>query len=116
MPTSTARAKTLRVSARKMRLVANLIRGKKVAEARNILRFTIKGASPMLSKVLEQAVANAESKAAETRQRINADDMIVKTLEVGQGPTFRRYGVSPRGRGVRIRKRTSHIELVLADK
>jgi len=115
MAEAVARAKTLRVAPRKMRLVANLIRGKKVSEARDILRFVPKAASPAMSKVLGQAVANAESKAAERRQRLNTDDMIVKLLTVGPGPTMRRYGTSPKGRGVRIRKRTCHIEMVIAD-
>lgn len=115
MAQAIARARMLRIAPRKMRLIANLIRGKKVSEARNILRFTPKAASPALDKVLGQAVANAESKAAERRQRLNTDDMIVTHLTVGPGPTLRRYGVSPRGRGVRIRKRTCHVELMIAD-
>lgn len=114
MPIATARARSLKTSARKMRLVADLIRGKKVSEARNILQFTVKNVSPMLAKVLNAAVANAESKAAETRSRINTDDFVITDLEIGQGPTMRRFGTAPKGRGVRIRKRSSHVHLVIS--
>lgn len=114
MPMAVARVRHSRGSARKTRLVADLIRGKKVSEARDILRFTVKGCAPELSKVLESAVANAESKAAETRTRLNTDDMVIRKLLVDVGATIPRYRAATRGRGVRIRKRTHHIELVIS--
>lgn len=114
MPEAVARSRHVRGSARKMRLVADLIRGKTVAEARDILRFTAKDAAPVLAKVLNAAVANAESKAAETRQRLNTDDMVITRLLVDVGGTLRRYRAATRGRGVRIRKRTHHVTMVIA--
>jgi large subunit ribosomal protein L22 len=116
MPVATARARHLRVSPRKLRLVADLIRGKKVAEARDILQFTVKGGSPMLSKVLDSAVANAESKAAERRERLDTDEMVVSKVVVNDGLTMKRFRPAARSRAVRIRKRMSHVELVISDK
>lgn len=116
MAEAVARAKHLKVSPRKMRLVADLIRGKKVSEARAILRFTVKASSPLLAKVLNAAVANAESKAAETRQRLNTDDMVVKKLCIDGGIALgRSYQSSPRGRATRLRTRYSHVELMIGD-
>jgi len=108
---ATARAKYLRIAPRKVRLVADLIRGKKVSEARTILFYTVKRAAPLISKVLESAVANAESAAAEHRERVNTDDMVVSRIWVDEGPTLRRFSPQPRGRATRIRKRSSHITL-----
>ena len=78
MAEAVARARFLRVAPRKMRLVADLIRGRKVAEARDILDYTSKAGAPVLRKILDSAVANAESKAAETRQRIDTDEFVVQ--------------------------------------
>ena len=114
MPLAVARVKHQRGSARKMRLIADLIRGKKVAEARDILRYTVKGGSPLLSKLLASAVANAESKAAETRSRVNTDEFIVSKLLVDKGATIHRWQAMTRGRGGKIRKRTHHIELTIS--
>jgi large subunit ribosomal protein L22 len=105
----------LRMAPRKMRLVADLIRGKKVSDARAILRFTVKGASPLIRKVLEAAVANAESKAAETRSRVDTDDMVVKLVTIDGGPSLRGFIGAPRGRALRIRQRTSHVRVVIGD-
>ncbi len=116
MAAAIARARDLRISPRKLRLVADQIRGKKVVEARNILLFTIKGGAPLLSTVLAAAVANAESKAAERRERIDTDEMIITKLCVDGGSTLRRFRTAPRSRGVKIRKRSSHIEMVIAHK
>ena len=115
MAEAIARARFIRMAPRKLRLVADLIRGKTVEEARDTLAFTVKGAAPVLAKVLDSAVANAESKAAETRQRIDADEMVIKKVIVNEGPTMKRLHFQPRGRAVRIRKRMSHIELVISD-
>jgi large subunit ribosomal protein L22 len=97
-----------------MRLIADLIRGKKVAEARDILRFTVKGGSPLLSKLLASAVANAESEASKTRTRINTDEYVVTKLLVDKGMTIHRYQPMTRGRGGKIRKRTHHIVLTIS--
>lgn len=116
MAVSQARAKYLNIAPRKVRLVADLIRGKKVTEARVILDFTVKRAAPMLNKLLDSAVANAESIAAERRERIDTDEMVIHRILVDGGPTHRRYQPQPRGRATRIRKRTSHITLTIGDK
>ena len=115
MAQAVARTKFVRIAPRKVRLVADMIRGQKVSDARDILNFTVKGAAPVLAKLLASAVANAESKAAETRERIDTDEMVVKTVLVDGGPTGRAYRAAPRRRAVRIRKRTSHIRLTIGD-
>jgi large subunit ribosomal protein L22 len=115
MAASTARTKYLRIAPRKVRLVANLIRGKKVAEARAILEFTVKRSAPVLKKLLESAVANVESQAAEKKQRVHTDDMVIDRIHVDGGPTTRNYMPQPRGRATRIRKRSSHVTLSIKD-
>ncbi|MEA3364144.1 MAG: 50S ribosomal protein L22 [Candidatus Hydrogenedentes bacterium] len=115
MAEAIARARFIRMAPRKVRLVADLIRGKTVEEARDTLAFTVKAAAPVLAKLLDSAVANAESTAAETRQRIGADEMVIRKILVNEGPTMKRLHFQPRGRAVRVRKRMSHIELVISD-
>jgi len=115
MAEAKARAQYIRVSPRKMRLVADLIRGRKVADARDILDFTVKGAAPVLKKVLDSAVANAESKAAETRDRVDTDEMVISRLLVDSSWTFKRVQPRARARRCLIRKRLSQVELVISD-
>ena len=115
MAAAIARAKWLRIAPRKVRLVVDLIRGKKVSEARAILLYTVKRGAPIVSKVLESAVANAESAAAEKRERISTDDMIVSKVYVDEGPTQKKFRPQPRGRATRIRKRASHVTLAISD-
>jgi len=116
MATAVAKLKNLPISPRKVRLVANLVRGKKIADARNILEFTVKGAADPLLKLLESAVANAENAASERHERIDADEMIVAHLLVNEGRTRRKYQPAPRGRATRLRCRSSHVELWIRDK
>jgi large subunit ribosomal protein L22 len=115
MPTATARARMIRMAPRKMRLVADLIRGKSVAEARGILAYTRKASAPLIGKILDSAVANAEHEAAQERQHIDTDDMVIRLIKIDDGPTIRRFISAPRGRAMRVRKRTSHVELVITD-
>lgn len=115
MAAAIARARWLRIAPRKVRLVVDLIRGKKVSEARTILLYTVKRGAPIVSKVLESAVANAESAAAERRERVNTDDMIVTKVYVDEGPTTKKFQPQPRGRAARIRKRSSHVTLSISD-
>ncbi|MCL4216097.1 MAG: 50S ribosomal protein L22 [Candidatus Hydrogenedentes bacterium] len=113
MAESIARIRFVRIAPRKVRLVADLIRGRKVSEARDILRFTMKRAAPVLGKLLESAVANAETAAAERRHRIDADDMVVNHISVDGGPAFKRVQPRAQGRRTLLRKRTSHVQLRL---
>jgi len=114
MTTSTARLSNYRVSARKARLVADLIRGKRVEEARNILTHTLKKTAEPLRKLLDSAVANAEYAALEREERIDTDNMVVSRIVVDEGRTLYRFVAAPRGRATRIRKRSSHITLELS--
>jgi large subunit ribosomal protein L22 len=104
-------AKHVRISPRKVRHVVDLIRGKKVEEALAILRFTPKGSTEPVSKVLQSAVANAEH-----NLELSADDLYVTKIFVDQGPTMKRIMPRAMGRADRIRKRTSHITVVVGDK
>ncbi len=103
-----ARARHIRMSPRKGRLVADLIRGKPVEKALQILSFTPKGAGRILKKVLDAAVANAENKGD-----IDVDTLYVKTIFVDQGPVWKRYRPRAMGRATLIRKKTSHITIIL---
>jgi large subunit ribosomal protein L22 len=104
-------AKYLRLSARKARLSADLIRGKRVEEALNILSFTPKAASKVVSKVVHSALSNARQ-----NKSIDVDTLFVKTVFVNQGPTLKRFRPKPMGRAGRIRKRTCHITVVLSER
>lgn len=115
MPEATATLRGLQGSARKARLVVDMIRGKKVSEARSILAYSLKGTAPALKKLLDSAVANAENAAAERRERINTDDMVVTYAVVNEGRTLRRYIPGARGRAMRTRSRSSQVHITLSD-
>jgi len=101
-----------RVAPRKVRVVARLIRGKKVDEAINTLMFCQKGAAKVLKKLLVSAIANAEDKSSGS---VDTDNLFVKAVIVDQGPTLKRWRPRAMGRATRINKRTSHIRIVLDD-
>ncbi len=101
----------VRISSRKVNIVNNLIRGKKVADAFSILKFTPKAASPILEKILKSAVANAEN-----NHNMNVDNLIVSEIYATQGPTLKRFMARAQGRGVSILKRSSHITVVVKEK
>ncbi len=103
------------IAPRKMRLVADLIRGQKVMDARDILAYTTKVSAPIIQKVLESAVANAENAASEAGTRVDSDEMIITHISVDPGPTQKRFMPAPRGRATKIRKRSSHLQLVIAE-
>lgn len=113
MVTATAKLSNLGISARKVRLVADMIRGKKVAEARDILEYTLKASAEPLHKLLSSAAANADESAAQRHERIDTDEMVITMIRVNEGRTLRRFLPAPRGRATRIRKRSSHVELML---
>jgi len=106
-----ARLRFVRVAPRKARLVADLIRGRKSEEALNILSFTKKGAAKIVIKLLKSAIANATQK-----KTIDIDRLYVKKITVDQGPTMKRYQARALGRATTIRKRTSHIDIVLDER
>ena len=104
-----AQAKWVRSPARKARLVTDQIRGRTVPEARTILAFSQRAIAREVEKVLNSAVANAESRA----DGLNPDEMIVSAAYVDEGPTIKRWRARARGRVARIRKRTCHITVKL---
>ena len=107
----TSRLRGARLSAQKARLVADQIRGKSVAAAADILRFSTKKAAAVLLKVLHSAIANAEH-----NHRADVDDMRISAVFVDEGPVMRRWLPRARGRADRIKKRTSHITVKVADR
>jgi len=106
-----AEAKWVRLSARKARVVLEHIRGRSVPEARTILAFTQRAAAQEIEKVLRSAVANAETNPL---LHWNGDDLLIKAAYADEGPTLKRWRARARGRVNRIRKRTCHITIELA--
>ena len=104
-------ARYIRISSRKIKIVIDMIRGKSVKEAAAILQYTPKAASEPVLKVLNSAIANAENNLS-----MNRDDLYVAEVFANQGPTLRRFRARARGSASPIRKRTSHITVVLDQK
>ena len=104
-----ATAKYVRVSPSKVRQLTRLIVGEPVAEAQRILEFADKGAAKPLLKVLNSAVANAEN-----NDELDPDELVVHAAFADEGPTIKRYQPRALGRAYRIRKRTSHITVVVS--
>ncbi len=100
-----------RVAPRKARAVVNLIRGRQVGEALSALRFVPRGASKAVEKVLKSAIANAQN-----REVGDPDDLWISQAYVDGGPVMKRFQPAPQGRAHPIKKRTSHITLVLSVK
>ncbi len=101
-------------SPRKMRLVVDLIRGKAVDEALTILHFSTKHASKVAERVLRSAVSNLQNK--DEAGRVETHDLLVKEVRVDQGPTLKRFLPAPMGRAYRIRKRSNHLTIVVAQR
>jgi ribosomal protein L22 len=106
-----AKARYVRTSARKARLVCDHIRGKDVEQARAILSFTPRGAAKPWMKLLESAVANAEH-----NHELVGDELKIASVHADEGPTLKRYRPRAMGRATRIRKRTSHLSITLTPK
>ena len=106
-----ATLKYLKASPQKVRLVADLVRGKKVEEALHILRFTKKTSAKDLEKLLRSAVANAENKDT----NVDVDDLVVSKIYVNEGPREKRVQPAPMGRAYRIQKRKAHITVHVSD-
>jgi ribosomal protein L22 len=110
-PVVRAQAKYVRSSARKARLVCDHIRGKSVGEARAILALTPRAIARDWSKLLESAIANAEN-----NHELVGEDLYVKAIQADEGPTIKRFRPRAMGRATRIRKRTSHLTILLEPK
>ena len=102
--------KYARISSRKVKIVADLIKGKSAIEAMNILKFTPKAGSSILAKLLKSAMSNAEN-----NNNLSVDSLVVSEIFANQGPTMKRLMPKAQGRGARIRKRTSHVTVVLRE-
>ena len=106
-----ATLKFARISSRKVKIVADLIRGKDVDEALAIMKFTPKASSEVLEKLLKSAIANAEN-----NHDMKHENLYGAEIFANQGPTLKRIRPAAKGSAVRIRKRTSHITIVLKEK
>ena len=106
-----ASLKFARMAPRKIRLVADMVRGKDVNEAIQILTFVNKKSAPILKKLVQSAVANADQK-----KTVDLDTLYVKHISVDQGPTLKRYMPRAMGRASEIKKKTSHVNLILEER
>ena len=106
-----ATLKYARISSRKVKIVADLIRGKDVDEALAIVKFTPKASSEIIEKLLKSAIANAEN-----NHEMKHEKLYVAEIYANQGPTLKRIRPAAKGSAVRIRKRTSHITIVLKER
>jgi len=108
--TAIARLVNVPTSPRKMRIVADLIRGKEVMQAMNILRYNAKAPAERLEKLLQSAIANWEAK---TGDKIDEGKVMVKSINVDSARMLKRLRPAPQGRGYRVRKRSNHVTIVL---
>ncbi len=109
-------ARNIRMSARKMRLVIGEIRNRDVNEAYSILQFSKKAAAEPIDKALRSAVANAVNKADLSGEALDVDSLFVREAYVNEGATLRRFRAAAMGRAAPIRKRTSHVTVVVDTK
>ena len=110
MEEAVAKLRYVRVTPRKARLVKDLVRGKKLSDALNILAFSRKKSSKLLSDLIKSAVANAES-----TKNMDVDNLYISSVFVDAGPTMKRFMPRAMGRATNILKRTSHITVVLKE-
>ena len=108
LPVVRASARYLRTSPRKVRLVADQVRGLPIEDARALLRFSPRGAARDVGRVIDSAAANAEN-----NHDLPADDLRIAEIYVDEGPTMRRWRARARGRATRIEKRTCHLSVAL---
>src|SRR2546426_6163499 len=111
-----AEMRYLRVSPQKARLVLDLIKGRRVEEARNTLAFTKKRVAAHVGKLLQSALDNANFLASEKNIDVEIDNLYVKSAIANDGPRMKRIRPAPQGRAYRYQRRISHIELVLAER
>ncbi|MDD7384496.1 MAG: 50S ribosomal protein L22 [Actinomycetaceae bacterium] len=110
-----AQARFVRVTPRKARRVIDAIRGMRVSDAVDVLRFAPQGAAPIVLKVVNSATANARYAAEQAGERFNEDDLYIQATYADEGPTMKRIRARAQGRAARILKRTSHITVVVGD-
>ena len=111
-----AELRYLRVSPQKARLVLDLIKGRKVEDARNTLAFTKKRVAAHVGKLLQSALDNANFLASEKNIDVEIDNLYVKRAVANEGPRMKRIRPAPQGRAYRYQRRIAHIELVLAER
>jgi large subunit ribosomal protein L22 len=107
-----AKLRLLRIAPRKVRIVADIVRGKPVADALALLKFTPKAAALPVAKLIRSAIANAEQHA---KGNLDVDRLYVRTIMVDQGPTLRRFLARAMGRATRLNKKTSHVTVELGE-
>lgn len=112
----TAKARYMRISPQKARLVLGLIKGKRVETALNTLAFTNKGIAPAVLKLLRSALENANYLSAEKGLDVDIDNLYVKNAIANEGPRMKRIRPAPMGRAYRYQRRMAHIEIELAEK
>ena len=110
VPQAHATLKYARISSRKVKIVADLIKGKDINEALAIVKYTPKASSEVLEKLLKSAIANAEN-----NHDMKHENLYVAEIYANQGPTLKRIRPAAKGSAVRIRKRTTHITIVLRE-
>ena len=109
-----AQARYVRVTPQKARRVVDLIRGQQATQATAVLQFAPQAASDPIRKVLESAIANARVKADKASEAFDERDLVVQAAYVDEGPTMKRFRPRAQGRAYRIKKRTSHITVVVS--
>jgi large subunit ribosomal protein L22 len=112
----TAKARFMRVSPQKARLVLDLIKGQRVETALSTLAFTKKGIAPAVEKLLRSALENANYLSAEKNLDVDVDRLYVKQAVANEGPRMKRIRPAPMGRAYRYQRRMAHLEIVLAEK
>ena len=114
--TAIAKLNDVPTSPRKMRLVADIIRGVEVNRALDILKYSKKEASVRLETLLRSAIANWEATNEADKKELENGNVVVKTIMVGQGRSLKRIRTAPQGRAARIRKRSNHVTIILDKK
>jgi large subunit ribosomal protein L22 len=116
LPTARAQARYVRITPMKARRVIDLVRGMSADQALAVLRFSPQSASEPVYKVVASAVANARQAAERESRRLDVEELVVREAYVDEGPTLKRFRPRAQGRAFRVRKRTSHITVVVAQR
>ena len=111
--TAIAKLNDVPTSPRKMRLIADLIRGMEVNRALDVLKYSKKEAAIRMAGLVRSAITNWENKNEEDRKELEDGNVVIQTLMVGQGRSLKRIRTAPQGRAARIRKRSNHVTIVV---